>query len=71
VAFWLLTQLPIIAAGETISATLPWSSLLGLELALRVDGLAAFFGLIVTVIGAAIALYTGYYLEDQPRQGYF
>ncbi|MCC6458168.1 MAG: DUF4040 domain-containing protein [Caldilineaceae bacterium] len=71
VSFWLFTQLPMIAAGETISATLPWSSLLGLELALRVDGLAIFFGLIVTVIGAAIALYTGYYFEDEPRQGYF
>jgi multicomponent Na+:H+ antiporter subunit A len=36
-----------------------------------VDGLAIFFGLIITVIGAAIALYTGYYFEGEPRQGYF
>ena len=71
IAIWLGIQLPRIAAGEILSAHLPWSPQLGLELVLRVDGLAAFFGLIITVIGAAIALYTGYYFEDEPRQGYF
>jgi multicomponent Na+:H+ antiporter subunit A len=71
VALWLCLQLPQISAGNVISATLPWSPRLGLEVALRVDGLAAFFGLIITVIGAAIAVYTGYYLENHPRQGVF
>lgn len=71
IAIWLGLQLPYIAEGNTIQVTLPWSPQLGLEMALRVDGLAAYFGLIITVIGAAIALYTGYYFEDEPRQGYF
>jgi multicomponent Na+:H+ antiporter subunit A len=71
VTAWLLIQLPTIAAGNTITTTVPWSPQLGLELALRVDGLGAFFGLIITGIGAAIALYTGYYFENEPRLGYF
>jgi multicomponent Na+:H+ antiporter subunit A len=71
IALWLCYQLPSIAAGNAISANLLWSPHLGLEVALRVDGLAAFFGLLITVIGAAIALYTGYYFEGEPRLGYF
>lgn len=71
IALWLIQQLPAIAAGEFQSVQLPWSPRLGLEVALRLDGLAVFFGLIITVIGAAIALYTGYYFEAEPRLGYF
>jgi multicomponent Na+:H+ antiporter subunit A len=68
---WLLTQLPNIAVGNVLTVNVPWAEQLGMELALRVDGLALFFGLIIMVIGTAIALYTGYYFEDEPRQGYF
>lgn len=71
VATWLCLQLPTIAAGNEILANISWSPRLGLELALRLDGLGIFFGLIITVIGAAIAVYTGYYFEGEPRQGYF
>lgn len=44
---------------------------LGLSISFRLDGLALLFGLIVTGVGAAVALYTHYYLEKAPRQGYF
>ncbi len=71
VALWLCLQLPSFSTGFVISANLPWSPQLGLELALRVDGLGVFFGLIVSVIGAAIVFYTGYYFEDEPRLGLF
>ncbi len=38
---------------------------------MRLDGLALLFGLIITVIGTAIAFYTHYYLENDESQGLF
>ncbi len=67
----LLTQLQPVSQGIFLHERYPWSAALGLEIILRLDGLALFFGLIIAGIGAAVALYTGYYLEDHPRQGYF
>ncbi len=68
---WLLTQLPVIAAGQVVSATVSWAPTLGLELALRLDGLSLFFGLIIAGIGTGVALYTGYYFEGERRLGFF
>ena len=48
-----------------------WIESLGLELSFRLDGLSLLFGLIISGVGAAVALYTHYYLEDDERQGYF
>jgi multicomponent Na+:H+ antiporter subunit A len=71
VTAWLITQIPAVAAGHTLVETYPWAPQLGLEVALRLDGLGLFFGLIIAGIGAAIALYTGYYFDDEPRHGFF
>lgn len=71
VMLWLIGQSGLIAQGGVISESYAWSTTLGLALSLRVDGLALLFGLIITGVGACIALYTGYYFEDEPRQGYF
>ena len=48
-----------------------WIETLGLALSFRLDGLSLLFGLIISGIGAAVALYTHYYLESDERQGYF
>ena len=48
-----------------------WIESLGLALSFRLDGLSLLFGLIISGIGAAVALYTHYYLENDERQGYF
>ena len=48
-----------------------WIPSLGLSFTLRLDGLALLFALIITGIGSAVALYTGYYFEGNERQGYF
>ncbi|MCY4078895.1 MAG: proton-conducting transporter membrane subunit [Caldilineaceae bacterium] len=48
-----------------------WIETLGLELSFRLDGLSLLFGLIISGVGAAVALYTHYYLENDERQGYF
>lgn len=71
VTAWQLMQLSSVAKGQYLTEQLTWSPALGLELSFRLDGLALFFGLIITAIGTAIALYTAYYLEDDTRQGYF
>ena len=71
VSAWLFTQLPSVSDGSYISVYLSWATQLSLDFALRLDGLALFFALIVTVIGTAIALYTGYYFEHETRLGYF
>ena len=71
ITLWLITQINGVAAGQPLVETYAWAADLGLELSLRLDGLALFFGLIIAGIGAAVALYTAYYLEDDARQGYF
>ncbi len=48
-----------------------WVESLGMVLSFRLDGLSLLFGLIITGIGAVVALYTHYYLENDERQGYF
>lgn len=71
VTAWLLTQIPGVVAGNFRAESYAWVPELSLALSFRLDGLTLFFGLIVTGIGTAIALYTGYYFEDDERQGYF
>lgn len=86
VTLWqLTTAAPAIGWGGTSSSALPvdlqngtiyaeqfnWIGSLGLALSFRLDGLSLLFGLIISGVGAAVALYTHYYLEDDRRQGYF
>jgi multicomponent Na+:H+ antiporter subunit A len=71
VTAWLLTQLGPVGNGAILTEQYVWSEVFGLALDLRLDGLGLFFGLIIAGIGAAIAIYTGYYFEEDPRLGYF
>ena len=71
ITLWQALQLPAIASGAVLTERIQWAPTLGLELALRLDGLAVFFGLVVTGIGAFIAFYTAYYFEHDERQGLF
>ena len=71
ITLWLLTQLGPVSEGHFLVESYAWAPSIGLDLTLRLDGLALLFGLIITGIGAAVALYTGYYFEGSPRQGYF
>lgn len=48
-----------------------WVESIGLQLEFQLDGLAWSFTLIILLIGAAVALYTHYYLHDDSRQGTF
>ena len=71
ITIWQVLQLPAIAGGAILTEQYAWAPTLGLEIALRLDGLAVFFGLVVTGIGTFIAFYTAHYFEDDARQGLF
>src|SRR5689334_15427210 len=56
---------PDIEAGRTIIERSLWAPSLGVELALRLDGFALLFCLLITGIGALVVIYAGAYLTDK------
>ena len=60
-----------VAAGEAATFAVPWLPQLGVTFALRLDGLAALFALLVTGIGALVLVYSIGYLGHGPRLGRF
>lgn len=58
---------PRVRDGGVIRETISWVPSLGLDLLLRIDGLAWMFAVLVTVIGALVCLYARYYMSpDDP-----
>jgi len=57
--------------GETLVWRLPWVPSLGLELALRLDGLGLLFALMILLIGLLVILYAHYYLSAEEDTGRF
>ncbi|WP_373182202.1 monovalent cation/H+ antiporter subunit A [Halomonas campaniensis] len=66
-----LAQAPAVLDGEVITFTLPWMPLLGLDLALRIDGLTLLFALLILGIGSLILYYAGHYLAADEDDGRF
>ena len=58
-------------AGESPRASWPWVPDLGLDLALRLDGLALLFALLILAIGLLVILYAHYYLSEEDPAGRF
>jgi multicomponent Na+:H+ antiporter subunit A len=54
-----------IEAGRTVTERWPWAPSLGVELALRLDGFAYLFCLLITGIGALVVIYAGSYLAER------
>jgi multicomponent K+:H+ antiporter subunit A len=57
--------------GQTLVWRLPWMPSLGLDLALRLDGLGLLFALMILVIGLLVILYARYYLSPNDDMGRF
>ena len=57
---------PLIEAGHTITERWVWMPSLRVELALRLDGFALLFTLLITGIGALVVIYAGAYLSEKP-----
>ncbi|OUE45817.1 monovalent cation/H+ antiporter subunit A [Billgrantia desiderata SP1] len=66
-----LLQAPAVLAGDVVSLQIPWMPLLGLDLALRIDGLTLLFSLLILGIGSLILLYAGFYLSAEEDDGRF
>ena len=55
--------------GSPASMHLPWLHGIGLDLSLRMDGLAALFALLVPGIGLLVIIYARYYLSEKDPMG--
>jgi multicomponent K+:H+ antiporter subunit A len=64
-AVWVIGLFPWVREGGVIRETISWVPSLGLDLVLRIDGLSWMFAVLVTVIGALVALYARYYMSPE------
>src|SRR3712207_64862 len=63
---------PTVSEGGVVRAAVPWMPGLGLDFALRMDGLAWLFAGLVTGIGALVVVYARYYMSaDDPVPRFF
>lgn len=66
-----LALLPKVNAGERVSAALSWIPSLGIDLAVRLDGLSLLFVLLISGIGLAVMIYSIFYLSAKERLANF
>jgi len=59
--------LPAVAGGETLRLAYDWAPSLGIGLSFLLDGLSLTFALLISGIGALIALYSSVYLAGHPH----
>ncbi len=65
----LAVSLPATAAHQVLRWEIDWVPALGVDLALRLDGLSMLFGLVITAAGAIISVYSGAYLGPHRYAG--
>jgi multicomponent Na+:H+ antiporter subunit A len=70
-AGYYLSHASAVAAGQAFRESYPWLPLLGIDLALYMDGLSLVFSLIITLVGGLVFLYSSRYMEDYEHQGRF
>jgi multicomponent Na+:H+ antiporter subunit A len=68
---WFVSCIPVVAGGDVLTASISWVPALGIDVAMRLDGLSLLFALLITGIGALIVLYAGAYLSDHHHLGRF
>ena len=64
-------HVPRLIAGEELAGSIAWLPSLGVEFALRMDGLSSLFVLMITGIGVCIVVYGGAYLRGDRAIGRF
>lgn len=67
----LMLQAEAVMSGQVVEASVPWAAQLGLNLTVRLDGLAWLFALLVLGIGLLIILYARYYLSNRDNMEQF
>lgn len=68
---WLISCIPLVAAGGVIEESYRWMDDPAINLTLRLDGLSLLFALLVTGIGSLILIYGGYYMRSHERTNRF
>lgn len=68
---YLVSLLPLAAAGQPASLFIPWAPELGLFFSLYADGLSLLFALLICGVGMLVVVYAGGYLEGHPDLGKF
>src|SRR5690606_4087476 len=56
---------PHVSNGGVVTQHIEWIPQLGLNLTLRMDGLAWLFSIMITIIGALVVAYARYYMSPQ------
>lgn len=69
-AFFIFLFIKILS-GETNNESMPWAPLIGLSLSFQADGLGLLFAILISGIGAFVALYSSGYLKGHPDLGRF
>ncbi len=68
----ILVRYPQVRNGGVLREEITWLPSLGLNVVLRLDGFAWMFAVLITVIGALIALYARYYMSpDDPARRFY
>ncbi|HET9049066.1 MAG TPA: monovalent cation/H+ antiporter subunit A [Chiayiivirga sp.] len=67
----LVVLAPQVLSGQVPMAFVEWAPQLGLNLSIRLDGLAWMFALMVLVIGALVVMYAHYYLDPRDSAARF
>lgn len=68
---WLIRRMPEVAHGHSVEQSFSWVKGLGLDFALRLDGLSLLFALLISGIGTLIIFYTQGYFKGHAQQGRF
>ncbi|MFC4698916.1 monovalent cation/H+ antiporter subunit A [Glaciecola siphonariae] len=68
---YIITLVPSVLAGGTVTEYLEWIPSIGLTLSMRLDGLSLMFSLLILGIGLLIILYARYYLSEKEAVGRF
>jgi multicomponent Na+:H+ antiporter subunit A len=68
---YFLTFVQSVASGEVFAVVYPWVPSLDIQLAFYIDGWSLLFALLITLVGALVLIYTGYYLHSHPLLGRF
>lgn len=65
-AAYLLSWAPDVIAGNAVRVAWDWVPSMGIQLSFNLDGLSLTFGLMITIIGAVVFLYTPAYFGGKP-----
>lgn len=71
IGVYLLSRIPAMLADGAVVETVPWVPGLAVNLAMRLDGLAMLFALLVCLVGALVFCYCSGYMKGHEQSGRF